>query len=152
MTAKTFLPPVDSIERRWWVVDAQGQHLGRMATVVANLLRGKHRPDFTPHLDTGDFVIVINCEKVEVTGKKPFQKLYRRTSGRPGSMKTETFAKLQVRLPERIVEKAVRGMIPHTRLGRAQFTKLKVYKGSNHPHQAQKPEAYQLSPATGGNP
>lgn len=152
MTAKTFLPPVDSIERRWWVVDAQGQHLGRMATVVANLLRGKHRPDFTPHLDTGDFVIVINCEKVEVTGKKPFQKLYRRTSGRPGSMKTETFAKLQVRLPERIVEKAVRGMIPHTRLGRAQFTKLKVYKGSNHPHQAQKPETYQLSPATGGNP
>ncbi|MBC8120596.1 MAG: 50S ribosomal protein L13 [Gemmatimonadaceae bacterium] len=151
MTAKTFLPPVDSIERRWWVVDAQGQHLGRMATVVANLLRGKHRPDFTPHLDTGDFVIVINCEKVEVTGKKPFQKLYRRTSGRPGSMKTETFAKLQVRLPERIVEKAVRGMIPHTRLGRAQYTKLKVYKGANHPHQAQKPEVYQLSPATGGN-
>lgn len=145
MTAKTYLPPVDSIERHWLVVDAAGQHLGRLATIVAGLIRGKHRPNFTPHLDTGDFVIVINAEKVEVTGRKPAQKLYRRNSGRPGGMKVETFSHLQARLPERIVEKAVWGMLPHTRLGRAQFTKLKVYKGSQHPHEAQKPETIDMS-------
>ncbi len=145
MTAKTYLPPVDEIERNWLVVDAAGQHLGRLATIVAGLIRGKHRSNFTPHLDTGDFVIVINAEKVEVTGRKPAQKLYRRNSGRPGGMKVETFSHLQARLPERIVEKAVWGMLPHTRLGRAQFTKLKVYKGSQHPHEAQKPETIDMS-------
>jgi large subunit ribosomal protein L13 len=141
---------VDAIERRWYVVDAAGQHLGRLATVVANILRGKDRPDFTPHLDTGGFVIVVNAEKVEVTGKKATQKLYRRNSGRPGGMKVETFSHLQARLPERIVEKAVWGMLPHTRLGRQQFTKLKVYKGPAHPHAAQKPEAVDLAAALKG--
>ncbi|BAC92359.1 50S ribosomal protein L13 [Gloeobacter violaceus] len=151
MTAKTFLPAVDEIERRWLVVDAAGQHLGRLASVVANLIRGKHRPNFTPHLDTGDFVIVVNAEKVEVTGKKSSQKLYRRSSGRPGGMKVETFSHLQARLPERIVEKAIWGMLPHTRLGRQQFTKLKVYKGPAHPHAAQKPEVFDLSTVLGGH-
>jgi len=150
VTSKTFLPAVDAIERRWYVVDAAGQHLGRLACVVANLLRGKNRPDFTPHLDTGDFVIVVNAEKVEVTGRKPSQKLYRRTSGRPGGMKFETFAHLQARLPERIVEKAVWGMLPHTRLGRQQYTKLKVYKGPEHPHAAQKPTVFDLNAALKG--
>lgn len=150
MTAKTFLPPVADIERRWYVVDAAGQHLGRLASVVASIIRGKLRPDFTPHLDTGDFVVVVNAEKVVVTGNKPSQKLYRRNSGRPGGMKVETFSHLQARLPERIVEKAVWGMLPHTRLGRQQYTKLKVYKGAAHPHAAQKPEAFDLQSALKG--
>jgi len=112
--------------------------------VVANLLRGKHKPNFTPHLDTGDYVIVINAEKVVVTGKKRTQKLYRRHSGRPGGMKVETFAQLQARLPERVIEKAVKGMLPHTRLGRRQLTKLKVYAGPHHPHEAQQPQVYPI--------
>jgi large subunit ribosomal protein L13 len=150
VTAKTFLPPVAEIERPWHVVDAAGLHLGRLATIVATYLRGKHRPDFTPHLDTGDFVIVINAEKVEVTGRKPAQKLYRRNSGRPGGMKVETFSHLQARLPERIVEKAIWGMLPHTRLGRQQYTKLKVYKGPTHPHAAQKPAVLDIAAVSKG--
>jgi len=145
---KTTLPTPETIERRWHVVDAAGQPLGRMATVIANLLRGKNKPYYVAFQDTGDFVIVINAEKVMVTGKKADQKLYRRNSGRPGGMKVETFSTLQARLPERIVEKAVWGMLPHTRLGRQQYTKLKVYKGPNHPHQAQNPAVLTL----GGNP
>lgn len=137
---KTYLPPVDTIERKWYVVDAADQRLGRLASEIANVLRGKNKPSFTPHMDTGDFVVIINAEKVTVTGKKRTQKVYRRHSGRPGGMKTETFAKLQDRLPERIIEQAVKGMLPKNTLGRQLFTKLKVYAGSKHPHEAQKPE------------
>ena len=141
---KTITPSIESIERNWFLVDAKDKTLGRLATEIANVLRGKNKPTFTPHLDTGDFVIVVNAEKVEVTGKKASQKLYRRHSGRPGGMKVETFKALQSRIPERIVEKAIKGMLPHTRLGRQLFTKLKVYKGSDHPHSAQEPKILNL--------
>lgn len=137
---KTYLPPVDTIEQDWYVVDAADLPLGRLATEIARILRGKHKPTFTPHLDTGDFVIVVNAEKVMVTGRKADQKLYRRHSGRPGGMKVETFRQLQARIPERIIETAVRGMLPKNSLGRKLFTKLKVYTGATHPHQAQKPQ------------
>lgn len=146
---KTYLPPQDTIERKWYVVDAADQRLGRLATEIAMVLRGKNKPTYTPFLDTGDFVIVINAEKVEVTGKKRTQKIYRRNSGRPGGMKTETFAKLQARVPERIVEHAVKGMLPKTSLGRQLFTKLKVYAGPEHPHQAQKPEPLEIKTIPG---
>jgi large subunit ribosomal protein L13 len=142
---KTYLPPVDSIQRDWYIVDATDQRLGRLASEIAMILRGKNKPTFTPHLDTGDFVIVINAEKINVTGKKRTQKLYRRHSGRPGGMKTETFAKLQARLPERIIEQAVKGMLPKNTLGRQLFTKLKVYAGSAHPHQAQQPKILKIN-------
>lgn len=137
---KTYLPSQQTLEPKWYVVDAAGQRLGRLSTQIAMILRGKNKPTFTPFMDTGDFVIVVNAEKVAVTGKKRFQKVYRRHSGRPGGMKTETFDKLQNRLPERIIEHAVRGMLPKNTLGRQLFTKLKVYAGPDHPHQAQKPE------------
>ena len=137
---KTPLPTQDILEQKWYVVDAEGQRLGRLATEVANILRGKNKPTFTPNMDTGDFVVVINAEKVIVTGRKNEQKLYRRHSGRPGGMKTETFNQLQQRIPERIVEKAVKGMLPKNTLGRKLFTKLKVYTGADHPHAAQNPE------------
>jgi len=142
---KTSIPQIDSIERQWYLVDAENQTLGRLATEVAAVLRGKNNPNFTPHLDTGDFVVVVNADKIRVTGKKSTQKLYRRHSGRPGGMKTETFEDLQERIPERIVEKAIKGMLPHNALGRQMYRKLKVYKGSEHPHSAQKPQALELS-------
>jgi large subunit ribosomal protein L13 len=148
---KTYLPPQDSIERNWYVVDAANQRLGRLATEIASVLRGKNKATYTPHLDTGDFVIVVNAEKVDVTGKKRTQKLYRRHSGRPGGMKVENFAKLQARLPERVIEQAVKGMLPKNTLGRQLFTKLKVYVGPNHPHQAQKPEVLEINTIPGGN-
>ena len=141
---KTSVPSQDSIDRQWFLVDAENQTLGRLATEVASVLRGKTKANFTPHLDTGDFVIVVNAEKIKVTGKKSDQKLYRRHSGRPGGMKVETFRDLQGRIPERIVEKAIKGMLPHTRLGRQLFNKLKVYKGSEHPHSAQAPKLLNL--------
>jgi large subunit ribosomal protein L13 len=144
---KTPLPSTDSLDRQWYLVDAENQTLGRLASEVASVLRGKNKPTYTPHLDTGDFVIVINADKIRVSGNKPTQKLYRRHSGRPGGMKTETFAHLQARIPERIVEKAVKGMLPHNALGRQLFRKLKVYKGAEHPHAAQKPQALALDPA-----
>jgi len=137
---KTTIPSIDSINRQWYLVDAENQTLGRLATEVASVLRGKNKPNFTPHLDTGDFVVVINAEKIQVTGKKAEQKLYRRHSGRPGGMKVETFNALKGRIPERIVETAIKGMLPHNALGRQLFRKLKVYKGPDHPHSAQKPE------------
>jgi large subunit ribosomal protein L13 len=137
---KTPLPTLDPRNQQWFVVDAADQRLGRLASEIATILRGKNKPIFTPHLDTGDFVVVINAEKIHVTGKKRSQKLYRRHSGRPGGMKVETFEKLQARVPERIIEQAVRGMLPKNTLGRKLFTKLKVYTGSEHPHQAQQPE------------
>ena len=142
---KTSIPQIDSLERQWYLVDAENQTLGRLATEVAAVLRGKNNPNFTPHLDTGDFVVVVNADKIRVTGNKPTQKLYRRHSGRPGGMKTETFQALQERIPERIVEKAIKGMLPHNALGRQMFRKLKVYKGSEHPHSAQRPQALELS-------
>jgi large subunit ribosomal protein L13 len=147
---KTYIPPQGSIQRNWYVVDAANQRLGRLASAIAMILRGKNKPTYTPHLDTGDFVIVINAEKVEVTGKKRVQKLYRRHSGRPGGMKTETFTQLQARLPERIVEQAVKGMLPKNTLGRQLFTKLKVYAGPSHPHQAQKPQVLNVETIPGG--
>jgi large subunit ribosomal protein L13 len=147
---KTYVPSQSTLERDWYVVDAAGQRLGRLASEIARVLRGKNKPTYTPHLDTGDFVIVINAELVAVTGKKRSQKLYRRHSGRPGGMKTETFAQLQSRLPERIIEHAVRGMLPKNSLGRDLFNKLKVYKGPLHPHQAQKPQELKIQTIPGG--
>ena len=144
MSTKTTLTPVKEIERDWYVVDAADQRLGRLASAIAQVLRGKNKPTFTPNMDTGDFVVVINAEKVAVTGRKREQKLYRRHSGRPGGMKVETFDQLQNRIPERIVEKAVKGMLPKNALGRKLFTNLKVYAGPEHPHDAQKPEAINL--------
>ena len=141
---KTYIPPVQEIDKKWYVVDAADKRLGRLATEVASNLRGKNKPTFTPNMDTGDFVIVINAEKVSVTGNKRQQKLYRRHSGRPGGMKVETFDQLQNRIPERIIEKAVKGMLPKNALGRKLFTNLKVYAGSEHPHAAQQPEAINI--------
>lgn len=149
---KTPLPTQENLDQKWYVVDAADQRLGRLATEIAIMLRGKNKPTFTPHMDTGDFVIVVNAEKVVVTGNKSSQKLYRRHSGRPGGMKMETFEQLQVRIPERIIEKAVKGMLPKNSLGRKLFTKLKVYAGPNHPHQAQQPEELTINTIpVGGN-
>jgi large subunit ribosomal protein L13 len=148
---KTILPTPETIDAKWYIVDAADQRLGRLATAIAMVLRGKNKPTFTPHIDTGDFVVVINAEKIQVTGKKSTQKLYRRHSGRPGGMKTETFAKLQVRIPERIIEQAVKGMLPKNSMGRHLFTKMKVYAGTEHPHAAQKPEVMTINTIPGGN-
>ncbi|MCP9885341.1 50S ribosomal protein L13 [Synechococcus sp. ATX 2A4] len=144
---KTSVPSPDSLDRQWYLVDAENQTLGRLASEVASVLRGKNSPSFTPHLDTGDFVVIVNADKVRVSGNKAEQKIYRRHSGRPGGMKTETFAALQARLPERIVEKAIKGMLPHNALGRQMFRKLKVYKGAEHPHTAQQPKPLALDPS-----
>jgi large subunit ribosomal protein L13 len=148
-TNKTYLPSLASIEREWYIVDATDKRLGRLATEIAMILRGKNKPEYTPHMDTGGFVIVVNAEKVTVTGKKRTQKIYRRHSGRPGGMKTETFAKLQDRLPERIIEVAVKGMLPKNSLGRQLFTKLKVYAGADHPHAAQQPKELKINTIPG---
>lgn len=141
---RTFSPKLNEIDRHWLIVDAEGKTLGRLASVVANLLRGKNKPQFTPHVDCGDFVVVINAEKIKVTGKKEAQKVYRRHSGFPHGFKEESLRALRERRPEAIIERAVRGMIPHTRLGDVQFTNLKVYAGSEHPHEAQQPKPYEL--------
>ena len=142
---KTITPSIDSINRQWYLVDAENQTLGRLASEVASILRGKNKPEFTPHLDTGDFVVIVNAEKIQVSGRKGTQKLYRRHSGRPGGMKVETFNSLQERIPERIVEKAIKGMLPHNALGRQLFRKLKVYKGAEHPHAAQNPKLFSIN-------
>jgi large subunit ribosomal protein L13 len=140
----TYCPKAEDIVSTWHVVDASNKMLGRVATEVANLLRGKHKPLFTPHVDCGDFVIIINAEKIQVSGKKEQQKMYYRHSGFPHGFKEETFKSLRDRKPAAVLEKAVRGMLPHTRLGDHQFTKLKVYAGSEHPHIAQNPQVYEL--------
>jgi large subunit ribosomal protein L13 len=127
-------------QRKWWVVDASGQPLGRLASRIAMILRGKNKPIFTPHVDTGDFVVVVNAEKVKVTGRKAEQKTYARHSGEPGGFREETFEKVIVRKPEVPITKAVKGMLPKNILGRQLITKLKVYAGPDHPHAAQKPE------------
>jgi large subunit ribosomal protein L13 len=141
---KTFSAKAEQVERKWWVIDARDQVLGKVAERAAGLLRGKGKPIFTPHVDTGDFVIVINAEKVVLTGKKETDKEYRTFSGYVGGHHTRTPKMLRESHPELLVERAVKGMIPHTRLGRAIYRKLKVYKGSTHPHEAQQPVALAL--------
>jgi large subunit ribosomal protein L13 len=131
-------------DRRWVLIDAEGRALGRVASRAASVLRGKHRPDFTPHQDTGDFVVVINAAKVKLTGSKAEDKLYHRHTGYPGGIRTTTAGKTLAAKPERLVETAVRGMLPKNRLGRRLFTKLKVYRDAEHPHSAQKPEPITL--------
>lgn len=128
------------IQREWHVIDAQGQTLGRLASRIATVLRGKHKPIYTPHVDCGDYVIVVNAEKIHVTGQKMTQKVYYRHSGYPGGLKEITLRDQLQKFPERVIEKAVRGMLPKNRLGRQMFKKLKVYAGPNHPHQAQQPQ------------
>lgn len=141
---KTFSAKASEVPRQWWIIDAKDQVLGQVAVKAANLLRGKEKPIFTPHVDTGDFVIVINAEKVRVTGKKEDQKTFMSFSGFVGGHKSENVGSRRARHPELLVERAVRGMIPHNRLGRAIYTKLKVYRGESHPHNAQQPQAVTL--------
>jgi large subunit ribosomal protein L13 len=139
---RTFMAKATDVERKWYVVDAQNRALGRVATEVARLLRGKHKPIFTPHVDSGDFVIVINAGKVLLTGNKAQQKFYYRHSGYPGGLKAISYGELLQKNPRKVMELAVKGMLPHNTLGRAMFKKLKVYPGSQHPHAAQKPEQW----------
>ena len=138
---KTFSAKATDIDRQWWIIDATDQVLGRVAVKAATLLRGKEKPVFTPHVDAGDFVIVINAEKVRVSGKKEEQKSFMSFSGYVGGHKTETVKARRARRPELLIEHAVKGMLPHNRLGRAVFTKLKVYRGARHPHTAQQPQS-----------
>ena len=142
---KTYVAKEAEIKRQWYVVDAEGQVLGRMATRIADVLRGKHKPCYTPNMDTGDFVIVINAEKVVVTGKKAQQKVYQRYSGYPGGLKEIKYAEMLKRHPERIILLAVKRMIPKNKLGRKVVKKLKVYSGQEHPHEAQKPAVLSLA-------
>jgi large subunit ribosomal protein L13 len=137
----TYFPKEGEIVRKWYVVDASGQTLGRLATRVASILRGKHTAKFTPFIDTGDHVIVVNAEKIRVTGMKTEEKVYHHYTGYPGGLRSETFRKRFDRKPEAVVEEAIRGMLPKNKLGRAMAGKLKVYRGDKHPHTAQKPEA-----------
>lgn len=142
---KTYLPKVDLNQRKWHVIDADGAVLGRLAVQVADILRGKNKPTFTPHLDAGDFVVVINAEKVAVTGKKETQKEFMTYSGWKGGERFRTVAEVRAKHPEKLITHAVKGMVPKNRLGRVLMTKLKVYKGSEHPHSAQQPAP--LAPA-----
>ncbi len=141
---KTFVAKPAEIERKWYVVDAEGKTLGRLASQIAAILRGKHKPIYTPHVDTGDYVIVINADKIEVTGKKRQNKMYRWHSGYLGGLKERTFTEMMQKQPEKIVYKAVKGMLPKNSLGRQMLRKLRVYVGEEHGHQAQKPEALEL--------
>jgi len=145
---KTYSTKAKDIEREWHVVDATGKTLGRLASQIANLLMGKHKPIYSPHLDTGDYVVVINAAKLRVTGKKAVQKTYYRHSGYPGGLKSPTFRQIFSKRPEYILEHAVKGMLPHNSLGRAMFKKLKVYSGAEHPHQGQ----VKLAKEKGGPP
>ena len=137
---KTFTPRPADVDRAWWVVDADGVPLGRLASEVAAVLRGKHKPTFAPHMDMGDFVVVVNASGIQVTGEKATQKRYYRHSGYPGGLRESTFEQMRAKFPERVVEQAVRGMLPHNRLGRQMYRKLKVYRGPQHPHSAQAPK------------
>jgi large subunit ribosomal protein L13 len=143
--SKTFSPKPTDIERRWYVIDARGQSLGRLSTEIARILTGKNKPQYAPHIDTGDFVVVINAEKTLLTGRKEDQKTYYRHSGRPGALKSETARELRQRRPELMIERAVRGMLPRNKVGRKQFRKLKVYVGPEHPHQAQQPQVLEVA-------
>lgn len=143
---KTIMPKAGEIKDTWWVVDAEGQVLGRLASRVASVLRGKHRPEYSPHFDFGDHVIIINASKVRLTGEKPSMKRYERFTGFPGGRRIIPITKMQ---PERVVEHAVKGMLPHTKLGSQLFRKLKVYTGPDHPHTAQQPKPLPLEPVEG---
>ncbi len=143
----TYTPKASEIQRAWFVVDADGLVLGRLATEVARVLRGKHKPTFAPHLDTGDHVIIVNADKVVLTSDKGDRKVVYRHSGYPGGLKAETFGRLLARKPEEAVRRSIRGMLPKTRLGRQQLTKLKVYAGPNHPHAAQQPQPLDVAHA-----
>nr|WP_194720298.1 50S ribosomal protein L13 [Cellulosimicrobium arenosum] len=144
-TVRTYTPKPGDIQRDWYVIDATDVVLGRLATHVATLLRGKHKPTFAPHVDGGDFVIVINAGKVALSGNKREQKMAYNHSGYPGGLRAVAYGELLEKHPERAVERAVRGMIPHTSLGRAQFGKLKVYAGAEHPHTAQQPKPFEIT-------
>lgn len=142
---KTFSPTPQDIDRKWYVIDASGQILGRLATQVARILCGKHKPEYAPHMDMGDFVIVTNCDKIAVTGKKRMQKIYYRHSGYVSSLKSATLEDMLTKHPERVILQAVKGMLPRNALSRKMLKKLKIYSGSEHPHQAQTPTPYVLS-------
>ena len=137
---KTFSAKPETVKRDWYVVDAEGKTLGRLATEVASRLRGKHKPEYTPHVDTGDYIVVVNAEKIAVTGNKASDKMYYRHTGYPGGMRSANFNEMIERKPEMVIEKAVKGMLPKNPLGRAMFSKLKVYAGAEHPHAAQQPQ------------
>ena len=141
---KTISVKSESVKRDWYVIDAEGATLGRMATEIAVRLRGKHKPEYTPHVDTGDYIVVINADKVRVTGNKAKDKIYHRHTGYPGGLKSVSFEKLIEKAPERVVQSAVKGMLPKGPLGRAMFKKMKVYAGSEHPHTAQQPQQLTL--------
>jgi large subunit ribosomal protein L13 len=141
---KTYVATPETRQRDWYVVDASGQTLGRMATRIADALRGKRKPEYTPHIDTGDFVVVVNAEKIEVTGSKRDSKRYFRHSGYPGGLRSRTLAEMLERQPEEVIRSAVKGMLPRNRLGRAQLGKLKVYAGPDHPHAAQQPQPLEI--------
>ena len=141
---KTFVAKPAEVERKWYVVDATGKTLGRLATQIATILRGKHKPIYTPHVDTGDYVIIVNAEKIEVTGKKRTDKMYRWHTGYPGGLRERSFQEMMDKQPERILYDAIKGMLPHNTLGRDMIRKLKVYAGPNHDHAAQKPETLEL--------
>ncbi len=141
---KTFVAKPDTIKRDWYVVDATGKTLGRLATEIASRLRGKHKPEYTPHMDTGDYIIVVNAEKVVVTGNKTTDKMYHAHSGFPGGIKSVSFDKLIAKKPEMVIQSAVRGMLPKGPLGRAMFRKLKVYAGATHDHAAQQPQVLDI--------
>ncbi len=141
---KSYIAKPQEVERKWYVIDAEGKNLGRLASEVASILRGKKKPVYTPHVDTGDYVIIVNADKVAVTGNKMKQKIYKHHTGYPGGLKEITLEKLLDRKPEEVLKHAVKGMLPKGRLGRQMFTKLKVYAGPEHRHQAQKPEVYEF--------
>jgi large subunit ribosomal protein L13 len=141
---KSYMARPHEVERKWHLIDAEGQTLGRLATEIARLLRGKNKPQYTPHIDTGDFVVVVNAEKVVVTGNKAEQKVYYRHTGYPGGLRKTSFEAMLERKPTEILRRAVRGMMPKTRLGRQQLRKLKIYAGPEHPHEAQNPQLYEV--------
>jgi len=141
---KTFSAKPDAVQRGWYVVDASGRVLGRLATEIARRLRGKHKPEFTPHVDTGDYIVVVNADKLRVTGRKAQNKIYHRHSTYPGGIYSESFAKLHARQPERVLKLAVKGMLPKGPLGYAMLKKMKVYAGANHPHSAQQPKQLEV--------
>ena len=141
---KTFSAKPETVKRDWFVIDAENKVLGRLATEVARRLRGKHKPEYTPHVDTGDYIIIINADKIAVTGNKEQGKIYHHHTGYPGGLKSLTLEKLREKAPERIIEKAVKGMLPRNPLGRAMFSKLKVFAGSEHAHTAQQPQVLEI--------
>ena len=142
---KSYMARPQEVERKWHLIDAEDKTLGRLASEIARILRGKNKPQYTPHVDTGDFVVVVNADRVKVSGRKAEQKLYRRHTGYPGGLRETSYEQMMDRKPTEILHKAVWGMIPKTRLGRQQFKKLKIYAGPEHPHEAQRPEPYEVS-------